>query len=108
MLTAHLHPIAVPSLTLDLLLFFVLLAVASTIFAMACPSRIKEFSYERWVDEFRRPGISISRWDGDIRGREQSAAFVIPLERLVQPWCCSGNYSAQQSTSPSTALCLGY
>ena len=57
LLTAHLHPIAVPSLTLDLLLFFVLLAVASTIFAMACPSRIKEFSYERWVDEFRRPGI---------------------------------------------------
>jgi Pentapeptide repeats (8 copies) len=57
LLAGHLHPIAVPSLNLLLLLSLVLLAVASTIFAFACPPRIKEFSYERWVDEFRRPGI---------------------------------------------------
>lgn len=35
----------------------VFLAVASTIYALWCPERVKEFTKSRWCDEFRRPLI---------------------------------------------------
>ncbi len=54
----NLHQIAIPPLSLTLLFSFVLLAIASTTYAIFCPSRVKEFSYERWVDEFQRSAIN--------------------------------------------------
>ena len=57
LLVGRLRPISVPSLSLLALASLFLLAVASTIYALACPARIKEFPYERWVDEFRRPAM---------------------------------------------------
>jgi hypothetical protein len=35
----------------------VLLAIASTIYTIWCPTRIKEFSKDRWCDELRKPLI---------------------------------------------------
>jgi hypothetical protein len=46
-----------PSLMLLALVGSVLLAGASTLFALRCPPRISEFSLERWTDEFRRPAL---------------------------------------------------
>jgi hypothetical protein len=51
----HLQREAFPSLSRELLLFTLILAVAATIFAARCPPRIREFSQERWVDELERP-----------------------------------------------------
>jgi hypothetical protein len=54
----RLEPVAVPSLSLLLLLATVLLGVASTIFSFFCPPRIKEFSLERWTDELRQHSVN--------------------------------------------------
>lgn len=45
---AHLQPIPLPSLSLLLLGSTVLLAIASSIYTLACPSRIKEFTKDVW------------------------------------------------------------
>lgn len=49
--------IPVPALSLWLLLSTVLLGVASTLFAILCPSRVREFSLDRWTDELRQSAI---------------------------------------------------
>jgi uncharacterized protein YjbI with pentapeptide repeats len=49
----HLHARPIPSRFLVLFLATLCLAVASTIYALACPSRIKEFSRDQWCDELR-------------------------------------------------------
>lgn len=54
---AALQPVAMPALTLFTLIGTVLLAIASTLFAVACPARVKEFSLQRWTDELRRPTL---------------------------------------------------
>lgn len=46
-----LHPLSVPSLSLWLLVSTLFLAIASTIYAVACPPRIKEFSSDQWTDQ---------------------------------------------------------
>ena len=108
LITVHLHPIALPSLNLLLLLSLALLAVASTIFAVACPSRIKEFSYERWVDEFRRPGIQYIPLGWRYPLARAICGACYPLGALGTAVVhCFGKCSPQQSISPSTALCLG-
>jgi hypothetical protein len=56
-LLAALHPIPVPSLSFWLLLSTVLLGIASTLFALLCPSRVREFSLDRWTDELRQSAI---------------------------------------------------
>lgn len=50
-----LEPISPPTLTLYALLGTFLLAVGSTIFSIFCPPRVKEFSFQKWTDELRRP-----------------------------------------------------
>jgi uncharacterized protein YjbI with pentapeptide repeats len=47
----HLHTESIPSLSLVLLGSTVLLAVASTLYTLFCPSRIKEFSRDQWCDQ---------------------------------------------------------
>jgi uncharacterized protein YjbI with pentapeptide repeats len=47
----HLHPETVPDSFFWLFLSTFCLAVASTIYAGVCPSRIKEFSRDQWCDE---------------------------------------------------------
>lgn len=51
LLIERLHPLSVPSLSLWLLLGTLCLAIASTIYALFCPSRIKEFSSDQWTDQ---------------------------------------------------------
>lgn len=53
----RLQQIPLPSLTFWLLVSTALLGVASTIHALFCPPRIKEFSLERWTDELRHPAL---------------------------------------------------
>jgi uncharacterized protein YjbI with pentapeptide repeats len=50
---AHLHEEPIPSKWGLLLFSTFLLAVASTIYVMACPSRVKSFSRDQWCDEHR-------------------------------------------------------
>jgi len=45
------HFVPMPAWSLELLVATVLLAIASTIYAIFCPSRVKEFSRDRWCDE---------------------------------------------------------
>jgi uncharacterized protein YjbI with pentapeptide repeats len=50
----HLHREAIPSLSLLLFFSTILLGAGATIFALACPSRIREFSRDQWCDEINR------------------------------------------------------
>jgi uncharacterized protein YjbI with pentapeptide repeats len=50
----RLQPQPIPRLSLVLLLSTVLLAIASTLYTLCCPSRIKEFSREQWCDQLGR------------------------------------------------------
>ena len=54
----RLELVAVPSLSLALLLSTVFLGIASTIFSFFCPPRIKEFSLERWTDELQQHPVN--------------------------------------------------
>lgn len=49
----HLQPLPIPSLSLLLLMSAVSLAIASTLYTLFCPSRIKEFSQDVWQLELR-------------------------------------------------------
>lgn len=51
LLIDRLHPLPVPNLSLVLLLSTLCLAIASSIYALVCPSRIKEFSKDQWTDQ---------------------------------------------------------
>lgn len=53
----RLHRLAVPFETALLLASGIALMGASTIYAVCCPSRIKEFSLQRWVEEFGKDPI---------------------------------------------------
>jgi hypothetical protein len=44
----RLHPLPVPELSALLLVSTILLAIGATIYALACPSRVKEFSLDQW------------------------------------------------------------
>mgnify|MGYP001468122232 CR=1 FL=1 len=50
-------PIPFPDRLSILLLGSATLALGATLFEFACPSRVKEFSKTRWVEELRRPGM---------------------------------------------------
>lgn len=49
---SYLQTMPMPSLTFWLLVATVLLAIASTIYTIGCPARIKEFSKEIWCEQF--------------------------------------------------------
>ena len=49
---SRLNPLPVPGNMLLLFLSVLSLALASTVYLLACPSRVKEFSLARWCDEF--------------------------------------------------------
>jgi hypothetical protein len=53
----HLHPEGVPESFFLLFISTLCLAAAATIYAVACPSRVKAFSRDQWCDELRRPLI---------------------------------------------------
>jgi uncharacterized protein YjbI with pentapeptide repeats len=71
----QLHPLPVPALSALLLLSTMCLAIGSTIYALACPSRVKEFSRDQWKYQL---GLSIVHYLADAwRGRVwRVAAFV--------------------------------
>ncbi|MEM7245000.1 MAG: pentapeptide repeat-containing protein [Acidobacteriota bacterium] len=48
---------AIPSQSFLLLVSTVLLAIASTVYTIACPSRVKEFSRDQWCDQLKQPLI---------------------------------------------------
>jgi uncharacterized protein YjbI with pentapeptide repeats len=50
----HLQPLPIPRFSLVLLVSTVLLAIASTLYSLCCPSRIKEFSRDQWCDQLGR------------------------------------------------------
>jgi hypothetical protein len=54
---AHLHPEPIPESFFILYLSTLCLAIAATIYALACPSRIKSFSRDHWCDELGKPLI---------------------------------------------------
>lgn len=56
-LVAALQPIPVPALSFWLLVSTLLLGIGSTLFALLCPSRVREFSLDRWTDELRQPAL---------------------------------------------------
>jgi hypothetical protein len=50
----RLHPRLIPSQSFVLLASTVLLAIASTLYTLRCPSRIKKFSRDQWCDQLGR------------------------------------------------------
>jgi hypothetical protein len=55
----HLHTQPIPSFSLVLLGSTVLLAAASTLYTLFCPSRIKEFSCDQWCDQLGRSLLAL-------------------------------------------------
>lgn len=53
----YLHPLLIPKMSLLMLISTVLLAIASTCYTLFCPSRVKEFSKDQWVDQLDKPLI---------------------------------------------------
>lgn len=51
------QPLPLPALSFWLLLATLLLGIGSTLFALACPPRVREFSLERWTDELRQSAL---------------------------------------------------
>jgi hypothetical protein len=52
-----LHRIQIPTETVLLLISGLALMAASTIYALRCPARIKEFSLHRWTEEFGKTSL---------------------------------------------------
>jgi hypothetical protein len=50
----HLHPRPIPQLSFVLLVSTFFLAMGSTCYTFACPSRVKEFSRDQWCDQLGR------------------------------------------------------
>jgi uncharacterized protein YjbI with pentapeptide repeats len=50
----QLHPLPVPALSALLLMSTIFLAIGATIYALACPSRVKEFSRDQWTYQLGR------------------------------------------------------
>ena len=49
----HLHPHPIPSQSFLLLLSTLCIGIASTLYTVFCPSRIKEFSRDQWCDQHK-------------------------------------------------------
>jgi hypothetical protein len=58
LLVSKLHVIPIPEMTQWIIVVTLLLGVASTLYTLACPSRIKEFSLVQWTDELHRSSIN--------------------------------------------------
>jgi len=56
-LSTQVHDLPMPSWSLITFISCVLLAVASTLYAIWCPSRIREFTRDVWRDQLRKPLI---------------------------------------------------
>jgi hypothetical protein len=56
-LASRLRPVPIPNLTFWLLISTVLLGIASFLYAVRCPPRIKEYSLEQWTNEIGRSGL---------------------------------------------------
>ncbi len=52
-IVVHIKPLQVPSQFLMLLISTVLLALGSTLYTFYCPSRVKEFTQDQWVDQIK-------------------------------------------------------
>ncbi|MCU7862431.1 MAG: pentapeptide repeat-containing protein [Candidatus Thiodiazotropha sp. (ex Lucinoma borealis)] len=57
-ITAKLHPLPVPTRSLAILVSTIFLALGSTFYTFKCPSRIKEFNQDKWVDELNKSLLS--------------------------------------------------
>jgi len=94
----------IPSQSLLLLVSSVLLAVASTIYALFCPSRIKEFSRDQWCDQLGRPLIHYWPISWRYRGLRLTCAGCYILGGAGCLWvlffkvCRAGWYILQHST----------
>jgi hypothetical protein len=58
----RLHPLPVPALSALLLISTISLAIGATIYALACPSRVKEFSRDQWSYQL---GLSVVHYLAD-------------------------------------------
>ena len=74
----RLHPLPVPALSALLLISTIFLAIGATIYALACPSRVKEFSLDQWKYQL---GLSAVHYLADAWRRRnwRVAAFVFYL-----------------------------
>lgn len=74
----RMHPLPVPALSALLLISTMSLAIGATIYALACPSRVKEFSLDQWRYQL---GLSAVHYLADAWRRRiwRVAAFIFYL-----------------------------
>jgi len=68
------YPVSMPPRVIALLLGSTLLAIGSTVFELACPARVKEYSRTQWIEELRRPGML---YVSDSLQRRSAAVFAL-------------------------------
>lgn len=54
----NLHAIAFPANSLWLTVSTIVLGIASALYSVGCPQRVKEFTQAKWTDELQRPALS--------------------------------------------------
>lgn len=86
----ELKPLAIPSQAMFLLTSTVFLAFASTIYAFACPSRIKEFSRDQWCDQMDKSLIHYwpLAWKRPIWRLVCFALYIVGGAGMVWVICC--------------------
>jgi hypothetical protein len=57
MVLQRLHPLPPPAMSTLLLVSTLLLAAGASIYALACPSRVKEFSRDQWTYQLRHSAV---------------------------------------------------
>lgn len=100
------HEVPIPSLTFLTLVATVLLGIASSIFTLLCPSRIKEFSADRWFDELQQSVISYvplswtHRWPRVVAGICYLIGGLIALYVLLSKLYNAGAYILAYTHAP--------
>jgi len=84
------YPLPIPDRTTLLFVSSIFLAIGSTIFKVACPSRIQEFSETQWVEQHGHPrlhylAVSMS-WRSWRRPAQWATAFFTLLGGLLALW----------------------
>jgi hypothetical protein len=72
----RLHPLPVPTLSALLLISTFFLATGATIYALACPSRVKEFSRDQWTYQL---GLSVVHYLADAWRRKSCRVTALVL-----------------------------
>lgn len=117
-LSSLVEPLSMPPTLIELFAAALLLAVAATLYAVACPSRIKEISETEWTDKNNKPRFQYYSSRFPYRWRERIAIVMIYIfgafglllsgklitERVLSAYCFTINWEAPEQCEAPLAV----